>query len=261
MKQNSVFTLFTFGIVLFLFTSCISITHVSGSDGSPGQPGKSGDSRNVKTKGNGIITTQNRSITGQFDKIEVSSGIEVVVFQQETPLVEVQTDENIQGIITTKVENATLIISANGMYNTTNKPLVRVHVPTISGLKSSSGSEIESGTTLKSKSLSVVTSSGSAITLELEVDSINLESSSGSDLKVAGKALKVETSSSSGSTIDAGKLIANEVVSQTSSGSTTIVYPVNNFIGKASSGGEIKYRNIPKKMDKSESSGGTITSN
>ena len=86
-----------------------------------------------------------------------------------------------------------------------------------------------------------------------------MESTSGSDIEVTGKALKAETSSTSGSDIDAGKLMANEVFAQSTSGSSTKVHPILILKGKATSGGDIIYTNVPKKIEKEENSGGSIS--
>ena len=219
-----------------------------------------GNSLNFEgTKGNGNITTETRTITENFEKIHVNSGINLIVTQSDNRLIEVETDENIQSLITTTVENGILIISSNASYSTTSGPEVRVNLPLITGLKSSSGASIKNGNVLKTTSLTVESSSGSDVELEVEADFISMESTSGSDIEVSGKALKAETSSSSGSDIDAGKLLANEVFAQSSSGSSTTVNPILSLKAKASSGSDIRYKNIPKTLEKEESSGGDIT--
>lgn len=212
-------------------------------------------------KGNGNITTEKRTVEEKFEKIQVSTGIEVIVSQNDVVSISVETDENIQSLITTNVENGVLVIGTNEMYNTEKSPIVRVSLPIITGLKASSGSTVSSQSVLKSALLNIDASSGSEFTLDVEADSISLESSSGSEITVSGKALKVETASSSGSEINAGELLANEIFSQTSSGSSTAVYPILSLKAKASSGSQIKYKNIPKNLEKAESSGGSITQN
>jgi hypothetical protein len=209
-------------------------------------------------KGNGNMNTQTRLIREKFEKIEVDSGIDLIVTQSEVPSVVVETDDNIQLLITTKVENGVLIVSANSQYNTEMSPQVRVSLPFITGLSATSGATINNRNTLKSSSLAVSSTSGSEIKLNVEADYISMESSSGSELEVSGKALKAETSSTSGSSLEAGKLMANEVFAQVSSGSSTTVYPIVSLKAKASSGGSISYTNVPKKLEKEESSGGSI---
>lgn len=212
-------------------------------------------------KGNGNITTETRTISQNFEKVHTNSGLNVIVSQNDVASVTVETDENIQALIITEVENGVLIVSSNAPYNSKQTPIIRVSLPIIAGLKSSSGSTLKSGNTLKSTSLTVDSSSGSEIIIEVEADYISLESSSGSSIEAAGKALKVESSSSSGSDIEAGKLMANDVFAQTSSGSSTTVYPILSMNGKASSGSSITYKNNPKKIEKSESSGGSVSNN
>jgi hypothetical protein len=212
-----------------------------------------------RTDGNGFVVTQVRNVTETFDKIEVNTGLDLIVTQSNTASVEVETDENIQALITTKVANGVLIVTSEESFNTSAGPKVSVSLPFVSGLKSGSGATIKSGNVLISNSLIVDASSGSSIELDVEADYISLESSSGSKIKVSGKALKAETASSSGSTISAGKLMANDVFSQASAGSRTKIFPIVSLKAKASSGSKIQYSNVPKKIEKEESSGGSIS--
>ena len=78
-------------------------------------------------------------------------------------------------------------------------------------------------------------------------------------MNIEGKALKLYTDSSSGSSIDANNLLANEVNSQSSSGSSTNVHPISSLNAKASSGSSINYNTNPKNVKVDESSGGSIS--
>jgi hypothetical protein len=148
----------------------------------------------------------------------------------------VETDENLQKIILTKVENGVLIIESDKSYSSKETPIVRVEIPEINGLITSSGSEITSKGILITDNINVKSSSGSEINIKIEADAITTECSSGSTIELSGKALKLETSSSSGSEINAKNLLTNEVISKSSSGSTTSVYPILKLDAKASSG-------------------------
>lgn len=210
-------------------------------------------------KGSGNITTENRDIKEDFKKIDVSHGIAVVVEQSDDKSVTVETDDNLQQFIVTRVENGVLMVEASEGYSTDHTPKVTVKMPIISGLSTSSGSNISSTNTLISQNLVVDASSGSEIEISVEADILTLETTSGSTMEVSGKALKLETSASSGSVIDAEKLQANEVTSQGSSGSATDVSPIVSLSGKASSGASIGYHKVPKTVTKEESSGGSVS--
>jgi hypothetical protein len=210
-------------------------------------------------KGSGNITTETRTANEDFKKIEVSHGIKVIVEQSDNKSITVEADDNLQQHIVTKIENGVLKIESDENYNATETPVVKVKMPVTNGLSTSSGSEITSVGTLITENIDVESSSGSQINITVEADAIKIESTSGSNIEVGGKALKVETSSSSGSTIDAKNLMANEVISQTSSGSNTDVYPIVKLEAKASSGSNISYHKIPKTVSKEESSGGSVS--
>jgi len=210
-------------------------------------------------KGSGNIIEQTRTITEDFQHIEVSAGVEVLVEQSDTKSVVVETDDNLQDLIITKVENGVLYINSSEGYNTNETPKVTVKMPIISGLTANSGSSLKSLNSLVTENIVVKSSSGSEIDIDVEADLITVETSSGSSAEVGGKALKLETSSSSGSTLDASNLLANDVVSQSTSGSSTTVNPILSLDGKASSGSSVDYKNVPKTLAKEESSGGSVS--
>ncbi|WP_396208963.1 head GIN domain-containing protein [Flavobacterium sp.] len=212
-------------------------------------------------KGSGNITKEKRNIEESFTAIVSGSGVSVIVAQESTASVEVETDNNIQQYVTTKVKNGTLYIEVEGSINTDSPINVNIKMPSISSLEASSGSTIHSKNTLKGASLSLNTSSGGEMEAVIEYEKVNCDASSGSRLTVSGKALFLETSSSSGSDIDAKQLAANEIVADASSGSFTKVKPIIKLKGTASSGSSISYYQVPKTLIKTESSGGSISEN
>jgi Putative auto-transporter adhesin, head GIN domain len=211
--------------------------------------------------GNGNVQTETRTITETFTKVVVSRGIDVVLEQADIVKIEVEADENLLQHITTKVENGVLKISSDENIDNAEAMKVRVSMPTITVIETTSGATVTGKNTLKGTNLKVKTSSGSEIQATLEFDEISCESTSGSNIDVAGKALKLETASSSGSEINAESLLANEIFAQSTSGSSTQVHPLVKLSGKASSGSSIDYDGNPKTVEKEETSGGSVSSN
>jgi hypothetical protein len=210
-------------------------------------------------KGNGNVQTEQRKISESFTKISVSRGLEVIVEQGNLVKVEVEADENLLKHITTKVENGTLVVSSDENIYSAEKEVVRVTMPTIEGFEATSGSNLSSKSVLKGTTLRVKSSSGSEIDVNTEFDTISSESTSGSSISLSGKALKFSSASSSGSEINAKNLLANEVISQSTSGSSTDVHPIVSLNGKASSGSSIEYDGTPKTIVKDETSGGSVS--
>lgn len=209
--------------------------------------------------GNGNVTTQTRSVENNFSKIDVSRGLNVTIEQASSYFVEVEADENLQDHITTRVENGTLYITTDENIDEAKAKNIRVKLPTLIAVESTSGSSVSSNGVVKGTDISIETTSGSETKLSLEFDNISCDSSSGSSLTINGKALRLKTDSSSGSTIEANGLLANDIESEASSGSSTRVHPLVSLKGKASSGSSIDYNSTPKTVVKEESSGGSVS--
>lgn len=214
---------------------------------------------NSSTQGSGNIIKEKRDITNPFEKIASSSGITVIVEQGSPASVEVETDDNIQQYVITRVENGTLVVKVEGSIHTESSINVSIKTPIIRGLESSSGSTISSKNTLRGNEISLTTSSGSEIEAVLEYEKVSCDSSSGSNITVSGKALNLQTSTSSGSEINAEELASNEIIADASSGSFTKVKPIVKLKGTASSGSSITYYQTPKTLIKTESSGGSVS--
>jgi putative autotransporter adhesin-like protein len=215
---------------------------------------------NVKTiVGSGNVTTETRNV-GSFTGVDASKGLDIVIEQADVASVTVEADDNLQKHISTTVENGILkITSEYNSYTDVASKKVTVKMPVISRIETSSGVSLTSKNTLKSDDLQLHISSGSEMAISVEADKVTSETSSGSSLNLNGKALSYESSASSGSETDAGKLLANDVIAQASSGSSITVHPILSFDGKASSGSSVGYNNEPKTLKKKESSGGSVS--
>lgn len=209
--------------------------------------------------GNGKVVTEERTLDS-FTKIKVTEGIECELIQSNSQKVVIEADENLIKGIKTKVENGTLIISSDyDNYINVDSKKVKVQIPNIESLESSSGATLTTKSAIKGSSLVVKSSSGSEMSVNAEYDTITTSSSSGSELTLSGKALNLSTDSSSGSSISAESLLVNNVTSKSSSGSSSEVHPLVSLTAKASSGSSIEYTGNPKTINKDESSGGSVS--
>jgi len=212
--------------------------------------------------GSGKVTTEKRTVNGAFKSVEVNNAIELIIEQADKTEITVEADDNLQKEITTKVENGVLIISCSksNFINIASKKVI-VKMPIIEGLEATSAAMITSSNTLKGDNITVASSSAASIKVNTEYETIQIESNSGSNLSISGKAIILESSASSGGIIDATNLLANQVTADVSSGGNIQVHPLVSLNAEASSGGNINYEGKPKKVQKEESSGGSIHEN
>ncbi|MBX2846350.1 MAG: DUF2807 domain-containing protein [Saprospiraceae bacterium] len=211
-------------------------------------------------KGSGNVVTESRSHTN-FDRVHVSSGLDVYFTQSNNYSVEVEADDNLIDIIKTEVNGGELRVKvAKGKSIKRSKKLV-VHVsaPDLTGIKSSSGADFYSESVISGDNIIIDVSSGADVKVDLDYDKLKCEVSSGSAARLKGSANMAELRSSSGANIRAKELTVQRCKAKASSGSDVVVRVEKELIGDASSGGDVIYFGNPAEVDKSESSGGDVT--
>ena len=240
--------------VITLITKFIVITLIGLLFGSCNQFG------NINSiTGSGHVTTEKRTVTGDFKNVEISNALDLVVEQSDKTEIIVEADDNLQKEITTKVENGVLVISCKkGSFNNITSKKITVKMPNIEGLEASSASTINTVTTLKGNSITLASSSAASISASVEYENVQITANSASTQTLNGKTLHVEASTSSAGVINATDLLSNEVVANASSGGSTNVHSLVSLKAKASSGGNVSYKGTPKSIEKEEHSGGNI---
>jgi hypothetical protein len=211
-------------------------------------------------KGSGNVISEKREVTAPFKSIEVEKALDVVLEQSSESSIIVEADDNVIKEITTKIEGGVLKISCStGSYVNIKSRKILVKMPEIENITASASATIKSANTLKGNNINIHSSSAGEFNLDLEFDNINTDASSGSEIELKGKSLKADFSVSSGSSINAKNLLANDILAKASSGGELDVHPILSLNASASSGANISYSNIPKNIQRSESSGGSVS--
>ena len=211
-----------------------------------------------KVDGSGNVRTENRTMNAEFTSVQANSGLDVIIEYGTERSVTVEADDNLHQHIMTDVSGGTLEISSDvNIRNAASKKVI-VRLPLITGIEASSGSMVKSSNPLKSESLKLDANSGSSMEVNVESKKVTCEASSGSHMKVSGTTESLQTEASSGSTLDARDLVAGNVKSDASRGSTIFVNPSDLLKAEASSGGKIYYTTTPEKLQKEVSTGGSV---
>lgn len=208
-------------------------------------------------KGNGNVTLDERSVA-EFTNIHASAGVAVYLIPGTENKVVVETDENLQKTIKTKVTNGTLKISQDGKVFFSSKKNIYITYINLNQVFASSGAEISSDEVLKSQDLILKTSSGGEIDIEILSETARMQASSGSEIDINGKVINLYLKASSGAKIDAEDLLAKNVEAQASSGGTIELVAEDRLSTKASSGGSISYKGTPTLFDNHETKSGNV---
>ncbi len=235
MKQK-IFLLFSILAISVLANSCLFLEGING---------------------NGKVAEQSRKVS-KFDEIKVSRGLNVYIIQGNAQEVVVRTDENLLGIIETKVKNNVLEITASKNIRRAKSKKVFVTVPEISRISASAGSNVYSENFLELKYLKLTGSAGSNLKIKLKTENVEVSASAGSNIMLEGTTKSISVKASAGSNVKAEELVAESGDLTAGSGANIWITTKESFSGKSSSGGNIFYYGNPALVKSEKSSGGNI---
>ncbi|TGV00607.1 head GIN domain-containing protein [Flavivirga rizhaonensis] len=213
---------------------------------------------NTGVSGNGKVITEEIIINKPFSTIKATEGLDVYLTQSDDESIFVEADENLQDLIIVEVVNNTLKIHTRESIGRATSKKVKVSFKDISSIISTSGSDVYATNVITTENLELKSTSGSDMKLEVNTSVLNCKSTSGSDLRLSGKTVKLVAEATSGSDIKAGDLIAESSHVKATSGADITVNTSKELTAKATSGGDIKYYGNPEKVDKSNSSSGSV---
>ena len=213
---------------------------------------------NSGVRGNGEVVIEHRTINEYFSAIKATEGLDVYLTQSDNESVSVEADGNLQELILTEVEDGVLKIHTKENIGSAISKKVHVSFKDISSIVSTSGSDVYSTNTIISERLDLKSTSGSDMKLDVNTSVLNCKSTSGSDLRLSGKTIKLIAEATSGSDIKAADLMAESSQVKATSGADITVNTSKELTAKATSGGDVKYYGNPEKVDKSDSSSGSV---
>ena len=208
--------------------------------------------------GKGPVKTLKISALDDFDAIEASRGLEVILEKSNTNDVMIEANENLLEIIDVYVSNNTLVITSKKNIFSADAKKVYVKFDGIQRIEATSGSKVTNTAIIQERNMAITSSSGASVKLQISSDNLSCDASSGAGVVLSGYANHLEANSSSGSNINTEEVDAAHIRANASSGSNITVHSKKSFRGDASSGSSIRYSGNPEDVSESDSSGGSI---
>lgn len=213
---------------------------------------------NPGKKGNGNVVTEDRNVSENFTEVRASAGMDVFLTEGGENKIVVEADENLLALIKTEINGGKLEITTTGNIGFYKSKKVYVTYTELNNIEASSGAEIRGNSVIRSERLSLKSSSGAEIKVEVFSKELSAKTSSGADIKVSGKASSFTAEASSGSDLDAKKLLTINCNAKASSGADISVNVQERLETKVSSGGDINYYGNPNSVDSNKSSAGSV---
>lgn len=204
-----------------------------------------------------------RSLSGSFNSINVSGGIDLYLSQSDQPALAISaSDDKYKDRIKTVIENNTLRIyfDSEKQWNMRNKQLkAYVSFTDIEMLEASGASDITVAGEIKSGTLVLKLSGASDFKGNIAVNALRLNLSGASDISISGSASIVNIESSGASDVKAYDLTA-EVCTAKASGASDVQITVNKELNAHASGASNIYFKGEAVIKEMESSGASNVS-
>ena len=209
------------------------------------------------TEGNGKVVEETRNL-GDFDKLEVTRGMNVFITQGNSVKVVVKADANLMKIIETKVDDGTLKVTCNrGIRNATSNKFL-ITVPDINQIKTTAGSNVFADDTLKLKSIEIKSTAGSNVHLKVIAENLKLKATSGANVFMSGIGKSANIVASSGANIKASGLKTENCIAALSSGANVWLEVQKSLTVSSSTGGNFYYTGDPEPAAITKNAGGNV---
>lgn len=191
-------------------------------------------------KGSGNAATEKREVAG-FKGVDVGGAFHVEIVAGNEYSVEVEADDNLLPLITTRVEGSVLHIGSEKSLSPRSQLRVRISSPDIDSLDASGASKI-SLTGVKNSALNVSSSGASKITVEGTTGNLTVDVSGAS--KIEAERLQAENASVDASGASHVSVNASNEVRADASGASKISYATGakNVIKKTSGASKVQER-------------------
>ncbi|MEM7187352.1 MAG: head GIN domain-containing protein [Bacteroidota bacterium] len=208
--------------------------------------------------GNGNVTTEERSVSSEFDEVKGNAGVDVYLTEGDEYKIVVEADENLVPLIETNISDGRLNIRTTENIGRSKAKKVHVTYKKLTGIYATSGADVISNSVIKSEVLNLESNSGADLELDINAKEVYAETSSGADMKLSGRAQRLTASASSGSDLKARDLEVKYCKANASSGADVTVNVLEEIEGKASSGGDVRYYGDPTAVSVKDGPSGSV---
>jgi hypothetical protein len=196
---------------------------------------------------------------GSFRGIRAASGIDVYLKKGDAESVRVEVSgTGINNVITEVSGDYLKIQMAESRSSQSRTVKVYVTYVEVDRLIVSSAANIYADGLIRSRSLSLTSSSAGTIDISVNVETIKATASSAGDIELKGNAKRIEIDVASAGEVSAYDLDVEEAVVSASSAGTAKVSVSQRIDARASSGATIRYKGNPTRTNTNSSSGGSV---
>jgi hypothetical protein len=194
-----------------------------------------------------------------FRGVKVSEAIDVYLKKGDKESVKVEvTGTKLSNVVTEVAGSMLRIHMQSGNYRDRKNVKVYVTYITLERVSASSASSVFSTGTIKANQFDINVSSAASVEISLEATTTTLSASSAGDIVLQGKSKSLEVEASSAADINCYDFECESINANASSAGDIKINVTKALDAHASSGGSVRYRGNPAKINTGSSSGGSV---
>ncbi|MEO8146621.1 MAG: head GIN domain-containing protein [Bacteroidia bacterium] len=188
-------------------------------------------------KGNGKVTSETRAVNG-FNKVSLAGSIDLIVDQTGKEGLVVETDENLQNVIITEVENGTLKIHVKHDVSVSpTKMIVHLSCANLNAINSGGSGDVSFKSKLTGDDLKISNGGSGDYKLDVAVKHLDINSGGSGDFVIKGNADTFDFSGAGSGDVNAKDLTsANAKIVTAGSGDVKLRKGTNAKVSSVGSG-------------------------
>lgn len=208
--------------------------------------------------GSGHAATENRKVTEDFTRLEISGGFKVILKQDSSGKISVTADDNILKYIKTKNDGGTLKIFTHKSICNGGDMTVTIGVKQLERIRASGATEISADGKLVCRDMEFHLSGASKVNLDLNAANVIVEGSGDTELQLSGQASSTHVDMSGVAQIHAYNFVVSDYDISTSGASHCELNVLHSLHVSSSGASEIKYKGNPTDVSNDKSGASSL---
>lgn len=236
-RKNASSTILALFIILFLFQAC---------------------GEGVHEEGNGTITSETRNV-GAFFKLDIEGSYEIVLQEGSTPLIAVETDENLHQYVETTIDGKTLRIRDVEKIKPSEHTRLVITYQNLDEIRLGGAAKISNQGRLKADELLIRIDGAGMMDLGLEAKELELKLAGAGAVNLRGNVNKQRLSLSGAGNLNALELQSKECEVDLSGFGSAQVFVTDNLKAQVSGVGGIRFKGDPRNIQREVTGLGDIS--
>ncbi|RYY39117.1 MAG: DUF2807 domain-containing protein [Chitinophagaceae bacterium] len=215
-----------------------------------------------RVRGNGVLSKQERGLSN-FQEVQVTGGMNVVLLQGAQAGVRVETDENLQEYVETEVNGNELHIHARPGYNLDERAGLTVYVTTASlrALTVTGSGDVSSQGKIAGDGLKIEVTGSGNVALALDMPSVEAQVTGSGTVRLSGNTRTFRSETHGSGEIHAFDLLAEDTRVEVSGSGDAEVFASKQLNVEVSGSGDVAYKGTANVQQQVHGSGSVHKAN